>query len=52
MERLHIKLINNHMEGSRCHHLMDEYQQVHHIMKCADASMREWGSHAATSSTI
>jgi hypothetical protein len=22
-EGLHIKLINNHMEGSRCHHLMD-----------------------------
>jgi hypothetical protein len=49
---LHIKLINNHMEGSRCHHLIEEYQCPRHIMKCADTSMGEWGSHAATSSIV
>jgi hypothetical protein len=43
-EKLHIKLINNHMEGSRCHHLMEEYQCLHHIMKCADASMGGWAA--------
>jgi hypothetical protein len=31
---------------------MEEYLRLHHITKCADASMGEWGSHAATSSTI
>jgi hypothetical protein len=31
---------------------MEEYQHLNHIMKCAAASMGEWGSHATTSSTI
>jgi hypothetical protein len=31
-----MKLRNKHMEGSRCHHLMEE--------KCADSSMGEWAA--------
>jgi hypothetical protein len=38
-EGLHIKLINN---------LMEEYQCLHHIMKCVNSSMGEWGRHVRT----